>query len=267
MARTPRPRWILGLVAVAVGCSSTSSTPPVGPSSPPAPSSEPIVLKSVAIVPSVSEIVLGATMSLQAIGHYSDGREMPVAATWASDNPVVLEVDPNGRLSTHRLGAATIAASVDQLSDARRVWVTPGQDAPFTGDFSGRWEGGFLVASCERVSGPGPSICRSLVGGVSPIRLELTQQRNAISGSVALYSDLRILGSVTGWVDGNGTLVLDGTYSIEEQSFQGRLYNWDSHLDSSGHMAGSFAANEHFTNAFGPQVMEYRNTVSGLTRR
>lgn len=254
-------RRILTVAAMALGC---GSTPPTAPSPPTPPA--PAVLTGISIVPPLSEVTLGKAVTLQAIGRFSDGREQAMAATWRTDNPIVLEADGTGALTTHRLGAATITANVEQFSDARRIWVTPVPDAPWQGDFSGTWDGQFRTVTCDRISGPGPSVCRSEVGGIFPIRLELAQQRNSISGSFGIYSNLKARGTVTGWVDGAGNLVLDGMFFLEEGDVQGRVYNWGSHLDSTGRMIGAFSTNERFTNAFGPQVLELRAELIGLTR-
>lgn len=234
---------VIGLLMVACQNSAPSSAAPPGPD-------------VLVIVPALTALSVGATATLRAAVVSGGVPGQPVAASWSSDAPDVMPIQPDGRAYGARLGATTIRASYETLTASLPLRVVP--------DYAGNWSGWYRVTECTRLSGDGPSVCRFLEGGRFGIRVALTQNGVRLAGTLDLLNNFndRIVetGPVDSDIDASNALVLSGmTRAIDpREPSQTTLSEWSSALtvDNAG-MVGKFIQISTFRNAFGNQQMKY----------
>lgn len=98
-------RMLVLLALAAIGCGPNGS----GASAPePAVS---VVLKGLRIDPDPVSMGVGGTIQFTATGHFSDGSESPVPATWSSGDPLIATITAEGRATGQGQGLVQIAAS------------------------------------------------------------------------------------------------------------------------------------------------------------
>src|SRR5438045_3644973 len=92
-----------------VGCGANTATP-LRPSTSdePAPAPAP----TLSIKPDTTGLKLGESVTFSAVETQSNGTEQTVPATWMSDRPEVLRIEPAGNARGNTLGEAVITAVV-----------------------------------------------------------------------------------------------------------------------------------------------------------
>lgn len=130
----------------------------------------------------------------------SDGSRQPVAATWTSDNPAVLTVDPDGRVRALSAGTTMVRARVWSLTNMKPVQVL--------GKPLGPWKGEWVVRSCK-ASGRFERWCADFyrIAGRFNFDLQLREDSGRLSGRIAI-----------------------------ERSGEGLVIDESSSLDSDGHL-------------------------------
>ncbi|HVU17052.1 MAG TPA: immunoglobulin domain-containing protein [Candidatus Didemnitutus sp.] len=89
-------------------------------------------LKSLAVTPSSSALLVGGTQSFVATGTYSDGstQNVSTSVTWSSSNASVASIGTSGSAQALTAGSATITASLSGVSASATVTVTVPNVAP-----------------------------------------------------------------------------------------------------------------------------------------
>jgi plastocyanin len=84
-------------------------------------------LQSIAITPAGPSVIQGQTQKFTAIGTFSDNSTEDVSAqvTWTSSTPAVATISPAGLATSAAAGATTITASLNGLTAATALTVTP----------------------------------------------------------------------------------------------------------------------------------------------
>ena len=138
---------------------------------------------------------------------------------------------------------------------------------------AGRWEGRFKVVECARVSGEGPSTCRSLLNLVGPIQLRLEQRSASLAGDLSLYgstSTKPVSGPIHGKVVSKVVPVVSigGTLRQPEHAIEIRLVEWQTALaeSDSDTIAGRYRIRRTFDNAFGRQAYDEMHEIQTLKR-
>ncbi len=75
-------------------------------------------LLSITVAPAPATTTRGASLQLAALAHYPDNTEKEITwfATWSSSDVNVARIDPSGTAVGTKLGAATIAAAIEDMS-------------------------------------------------------------------------------------------------------------------------------------------------------
>lgn len=175
---------------------------------------------------------IGAQQQLTLTASMSDGTTKTVTGTWTSDAAAVATVT-GGLLRGVANGEATIAAEYDGQRTTRRVRVIP--------DFMGAWSGSYRITTCTD-SGVLAGTCDPAdVPKTFSIKVNLTHNTSAVSGTVAPFVDLTI--PAQGSIELDGLLKLSGS-KIEDfgDGFiaRGELIGWESRLPDATHMTGKF---------------------------
>jgi hypothetical protein len=123
--RTPSLRRTRPLMAAAgllctlglAGCGAAGG----GPASP-----SPVTLKSLAVSPTTSSVLLGSTQQFTVTGHYSDGstRDLTQSAEWSSVQPAVAAISSSGMALSKQAGVATVTASSGSISGSATLTVS-----------------------------------------------------------------------------------------------------------------------------------------------
>ena len=209
-------------LAVAVGCGKDEGGP-TGPS--PAPT-------SLSITPGTDLIKIKGSETFSVTGTYSDGSTRPVQATWGTDNGAVATMDPSGRAGGVTSGQATIFADAQGQRATRLLRVVP--------DYQGRWRGDWTATRCAD-EGDWRGACAEFpAGSLYSLALDLTQTRDAISGT-ADFGDA-LPGAVNGTIRMDGPLVLAGTQTvvIEDIPVELVLSDWETVTTDNERMTGRF---------------------------
>lgn len=210
-------------LAVAVGCGKDDS--PTGPSSN-------VTLTGLSITPGTDLIKIKGTEAFSATGTYSDGGTRPAQATWGTDNGAVATMDSSGRAGGVTSGQATIFADAQGHRATRLLRVVP--------DYHGRWRGDWTAARCAD-EGDWRGACAEFPSGsLYGLALDLTQTRDAISGTADFGDDLP--GAVTGTIRMDGPLLLGGTQTvfIEEIPVELVISDWETVTTDNERMTGRF---------------------------
>lgn len=225
-----------------VGCGSAPTQPSKNP--------------TLAIRPPASAIVLGKSQSFAAWLTDSNG-DRQLDARWAVSDQNVATVSAAGTVSGVRLGTTTLTATYADLRSDRALAIV--------NDFAGHWQGIAKITSCTRQSGEGPNTCGAEVGLTLPMDLELTQDGSSIAGTATLHK-IDVTGPVTGTSTPTGSMTLAGTLRTSgDHAVQMVITNWDTAIDPTSRLTGTFRITDTFQNAFGPQVhLEIYEVVSAV---
>jgi hypothetical protein len=224
---------VLGLVAVANGCSEKN---------PAAPGQAATTVTGLAIT-GADAVATGLSTSYTANAAFADGGTRAVAPVWASSNPGVGSVDNTGGFTGRTHGSTTLTATYEGRSVSKTVQVV--------NDYSGTWEGRYVVTACTDsgdrtdhdggwcLAGPGR------VGTVYPITMTLVQGGKNLNEITRTFGHSR--DTITGEVTADGRLVLAGT--LPERDFDYaevvigtvQFSSWDTSLDAAGGMAGRWS--------------------------
>jgi hypothetical protein len=95
-----------------------SAIKPAGPS--------PVTLKSLAVSPTTSSVLLGSVQQFTVTGHYSDGsaRDLTQSAAWSSVQPAVAAISSPGMAVSKQAGMATITATSGSISASATLTVS-----------------------------------------------------------------------------------------------------------------------------------------------
>lgn len=169
-------------LAAAVGCGNDS---PGGPS--PQPPPPPI---SIAITPATDLLKIKGTETFSVTGTYSNGSTRAEQPTWGTDNAGIATIDASGRASGIASGQASIFADAQGQRATRVLRVVP--------DYHGRWRGDWIATGCSD-EGDWRGACVDFPSGsLFGLSLDLTQTRDAISGTSDFGDDLP--GAVSGTI-------------------------------------------------------------------
>lgn len=140
-----------------------------------------------------------------------NGVTQNVTPTWRTDNTAIATIDAAGQLTAITHGEVTVIAEHQGLSASKRVRIVA--------DYEAAWHGNYLITRCDArfdfegfcdsdMFGPGQTL---------PIALELTQDRERVSGTLWLG---QLDGPFTGSVATSGNLEGEAkfTYTAEEGS-------------------------------------------------
>lgn len=156
--------------------------------------------------------------------------------------------------------SGVVTVNADQTSGTNTIAISGNAAAPA---FQGNWSGRYVVERCDGTGSVQDYFCSSRgfypPGTSLPISLSLTQNGNAVSGTLSLGS---VTGVVNGTITAGGTMVLQGTATSGQSSAQ--LSSWSTTVTASS-MDGSFTYNAGVTGIPGVAVVVSR--LSGVTRR
>lgn len=171
-------------------------------------------------------------------------------------------------MKTHRWGRIVVCGLMALEIGCRSI-----PTAPSAANVAGRWEGQFKIVECSRVSGEGPSTCRSLLNVTGPIRLTLEQQAADLIGDQSLYgstSTPTVSGPIRGKVTdgGNPVVVIRGTLRQREHAIEIVLVEWNTPLQDGDppSLVGRYRVRRSFDNAWGRQVYDETHEIQSLAR-
>jgi hypothetical protein len=89
-------------------------------------SSSPVTLKSLAVSPTTSSVLLGSAQQFTVTGHYSDGsaRDLTQSAEWSSVQPAIAAISSPGMAVAKQAGMATITARSGSVSGTATLSVS-----------------------------------------------------------------------------------------------------------------------------------------------
>ncbi len=204
------------LISACGGGGGGSSTPP------PTPSSITPTLTSITVVPTAPTLIVGASVSIQATGRFSDGTTVtPYAVTWTSSAPGTASVSASGLVSGVAAGTATITAtqgaiqgsvvvtvnasssaltSITLAPSAPTLIVGASVDIQATGHFSdGTTVTPYSVTWTSSAPGTASVSSSGLVSGVAAGTATITATQGTIQGStvVTVNASPAVLTSIT----------------------------------------------------------------------
>jgi len=173
---------------------------------PTSPSSSTVTVS--AVVVSGTSPVVGATAQFVATATLSNSASQSVTtqAAWSSSNTTIATVSNNGTVTGVAAGDVDITATYQNVAGHSHVTITR-LDVP---NYQGVWTGDYSVTACDGTNGLCSTGGGLSVGSVHLVKLWLTQNSSTVTGVISLGIDT---GGVSGSVDGNGHLVLSGTWS------------------------------------------------------
>jgi len=83
-------------------------------------------LASITVAPASSTIIKGASLQCAAVAHYPDNKEKDITsfATWSSSDVTIAKIDPFGTAAGAEIGAAAIAAAIEDIKGSAVLNVT-----------------------------------------------------------------------------------------------------------------------------------------------
>lgn len=263
------------LLPFTLACGGGDSSP-TGPSGTPAPSSPTRVI-AVSGNLSFGDVAVGSsrdgsftiantgTSTLTVSGlSVSGGLASYLSASWTSGTiaPGASQtVNVRFQPTTSGTYSGTLTVNADHTSGNNTLPVS----GTATGaSAQGTWSGRYIVQRCDGTGSVQDYFCSSTRGvyppGTSlPISLSLTQNGNAVSGTLSLG---QVTGVVNGTITGDGTLVLQGTATSGQSTAQ--LSSWSTTVNATS-MEGTFTYNASIGGIPGVAVVVSR--LSGVTRR
>lgn len=221
------------------------------------------ILLGIGVVASKTDVNVGETIQLQAISTYSDGSQAPAAVTWAAIPNAVASISAIGALTGLKLGSVAVTARTSTHSAVSEFRIINENGLPARVDLSGAWAGEARVKSCERVTGPGSSPCRT--GTLFRFGMALTQTNYDLASGMTLGTGV-YAGTLNGWRDYIGNVHLTGTLAISGGG-TAEVTKWETRVSSPwSEMSGEFEVVERFTNDFGSQVIRVTYELVNVAR-
>lgn len=216
--------------------------------------SEPAERAEGLVIQGPSSIPQGSTDRLHAaVGGASVGDKV----VWWSIPKRVISVDSGGVVTAGALGAGVVIAELGDHRAYHVVTVDP-NSRPVRNQVAGIWSGDYRITACERLSGSGPSTCRSILESRFPFQLSITKGGNALEGQLRLGG---LSGQVLGVRDFTGKSLVEGTLlPIQPQEHLGpvgraELTRWDVKFAvPQKRLRGDLEYLETFSNNWGHQV-------------
>ncbi len=86
-----------------------------------------VPLTRIEIEPASAEVLVGTDFTFAATGFYDDGRTQDITedGNWASSDPTVASVSPDGIVTGESAGSAAITVSLESISESAAVEVSP----------------------------------------------------------------------------------------------------------------------------------------------
>ena len=83
-------------------------------------------LSSIVISPDATSLANGTNLNLQAIGNYTGqpAQDLTSSVIWQSSDPTIAEVNPEGLVTSHKVGTVTISASKGTVTSSTTVTVS-----------------------------------------------------------------------------------------------------------------------------------------------
>ncbi|MEG3025627.1 MAG: Ig-like domain-containing protein, partial [Aeromonas sp.] len=81
------------------------------------------ITTKISVVPPIARLAKGLSLQLQAIATFSDGstRDISTQASWLSNNPAILSVNAQGKITADNLGNATVSATLQGITGQTSV--------------------------------------------------------------------------------------------------------------------------------------------------
>lgn len=223
------------LLAFATGCGGGKS--PAAPSQPGASVNSLIITGADTVLTSTSSnYTVSATLS--------DGSTRTILPVWTSSDPGVATVNSMGGVDGRSHGSTTLTATYDGRSASKTIRVVT--------NYSGRWEGRYVVRTCadtgDFTDHDGGS-CLAGVGHVGAIlNITLTLAHSSTNADEIIGTFPCCFGAFTGSVRADGGLNLSGTVNwpdfddpeITIATIQ--VSQWESTVDGSGRMTGRWSS-------------------------
>jgi hypothetical protein len=222
-----RSRWLAALLLAALSlftfaCGKDSNTNnQTGPS---------CTVTGLTLTPATDFVRTKATETFGVTAACSGGTTQPVQGTWGTDAPSVATVDATGKVTGVGSGQVTVFADYQGFRGTRLVRVVP--------DYQGRWSGDWSVTGCTE-NGDFAGICAGyVVGDLYGLTLVSNQARDTMTGTTDFGDNLP--GPVTGTIQMNGHLVVNGTYTITSEgvTIEITVSNWDTFTADNLRMTG-----------------------------
>jgi len=224
---------VIGLVALAAGCSGKN---PAAPSQAAAPT-----ITGLAII-GADAVLTSLSASYTVTATLTDGTTRTVTPAWTSSNPGVASVDGGGRLEGRIHGSTNLTASYEGRSATKNVQVV--------NNYAGTWEGRYVIRACTdegELTDHDGGWCKAgagRVGTVASIRLTLSQTGSSLSDVRGTLGDYD--GNVTGMVGADGRLSLAGTLNEWDWDHEVilatvQIRGWESNLAGPGVMTGRWS--------------------------
>lgn len=180
-----------------------------------------------------------------------------VVASWTSSDDSIVTIDPSGSAEARGFGEAKISANAVGQTALLDLQVVP--------NVQGGWSGPMRVDTCGS-NGGGSNPCRLFFGLSSSLDLQVTQNHDKVTGTLALFSS-SMRGPVTGNVSTDGTVKVTGDLSDGEGG-TATITQWQSQFNTVTRRAeGHCEITYRYTNIAGPQVLtiSFQFTVTGQT--
>jgi Bacterial Ig-like domain (group 2) len=237
---------ILTLLVIVAGCGSTSPSAPTG------------TTVTGLTVGGPDAVLTGASAVYRVTAAFGDGSQRAITPSWNSSNPEVATVDYGGQLLGRAHGTTTLTATSGGQSVSKTIRVV--------NDYTGRWEGQFVVKQCAP-----QSFCAAMdVDFFSfPVALDVSQ-----SGADESDIDARLVltnfdlhANIHGRVTSEGHLTLAGSFPVTDSGDKVwatlDLEAWDTML-SDGAMSGGWTQR---VNVSQPVFTEYlQNELATMNR-
>jgi uncharacterized protein YjdB len=128
--------WFFSLCLLLAGCSGTGTKSLGSGSGQPGSGGQPVpaTLSGLSVTPNATSIAATSTVTLHAMGSYSDGssKDLSSTATWTSSNSSVATVSTSGLVTGVASGAATITAQSGTFTSSAAITVSGGTSVTLT---------------------------------------------------------------------------------------------------------------------------------------
>jgi hypothetical protein len=223
---------VFAMIVSVSGCGHESGAP-TSPSSSTLTASAVVVSGTAPFVGTTAQFVATATLSNSA----SQG--VTAQAAWSSSNSTIATVSSDGTVTGVAAGDVDITATYQNVAGHVHVTIT---SVP---NYQGFWTGDYSATACDGVNGlcdPGDLG----VGSVHSTYLNLMQNGTTVTGTMSIGLGLP---AVSGRVDGNGHLVLSGTWTcgcaLGRTAYTGTISDFDAVVagsSMSGHWTMTFTS-------------------------
>jgi len=222
---------IASLLLSAWGCHGGDPTP-VSPASPP-PTAETL---TITIGPDALRTGFFADFTVMASMSDRTSQNVTRLAAWTTSDASVATVDSNGRVSAVRNGSITLTAAYQGRVASRTIRIVH--------NYSGQWNGTYVVRSCNQTGVFASSgYCQNLGTTPLPFGLQIAQSGPNLDMVTGLISLRGLVGSVSGSIGTDGTLVLTGSYTAADSGgvdMRVGIPSWSTTPAGDSSMTGSF---------------------------